>query len=146
MRGAAITLLVLAPLSTEAQDRSQVDPTAPLVAQGFVIALFEGDLGTAVSLAAPPFSFDGAVVADGPALRAELERLVSSGRLRGRRVLRVQSFAAPEAVRRFGEPPGRLRGLVGPRDVVALVRLDRGGIVAFLRKVATFWRVVGVTD
>ncbi len=120
--------------------------TAALVAQGFVIALLEGDLPTAASLAAAPFSFDGEVAADAPALRAELEELVSSGRLRGRRVLRVQTFSAPDAVRRFGEPPGRVQGLAGRQDVIALVRLNRGGVVLFLRKVATFWRVVGVTD
>ncbi|MBI2893944.1 MAG: hypothetical protein HYY06_10360 [Deltaproteobacteria bacterium] len=146
MSARILTILVaLVPLPAWAQT-GQADVTAALVAQGFVIALLEGDLPTAASLAAPPFSFDGAVAPDAGALRAELERLVSSGRFRGRRVLRVQTFSAQDAVRRFGEPPGRVRDLAGRRDLVALVRLNRGGVVLFLRKVATFWRVVGVTD
>lgn len=125
---------------------ADVDPTAGLVAQGFVVALLGGDLATAEGLAAAPFSFDGQVAADAGALHARLSDLIESGHLRGRRFLRIETLPAEQAVARFGPPPGRLHDLVGHGTVVALVRLNRSGMALFVRRAGTFWRVVGVTD
>ena len=138
--------LVLAPLPLPADPPGAVDPTAGLVAQGFVVALLGDDLRTAEGLAAAPFSLDGRIAPDGNALHAALADLVTSGRLHGRRFLRMEVVSAEEALARFGPPPGRLRDLVAPRMVVALVRLNRGGIALFVRRSGPFWRVVGVTD
>jgi hypothetical protein len=136
----------LLPSTVAADPPRTVDPTAGLVAQGFVVALLGGDLPTAEGLAATPFSFDGRLAPDPGALHAALEELVGGSRLRGRRFLRIESMPAEEAVSRFGPPPARVRDLCAPRAVVALVRLSRGGVVLFVRRIDSFWRVVGVTD
>lgn len=141
-----LALAVLLPGTGGADPPRAVDPTAGLVAQGFVVALLGGDLATAEGLAAPPFSFDGAIATDRDALHAALEALVAGSRLRARRFLRIESLTCEEAISRFGPPPARVRELCGPRAVVALVRLSRGGVVLFVHRVGTFWRVVGVTD
>lgn len=149
MNRAASALLVLVALAARpaaADPPRVVDPTAGLVAQGFVVALLGGDLATAEGLAATPFSFDGTVAADPPALHATLSDLVASRRLGGRRFLRIESLPAEEAIDRFGPPPARVRALAAPRTIVALVRLSRGGVALFVHRVGSFWRVVGVTD
>lgn len=143
-RGIFALAVALAPFAALADP--PVDPTAGLVAQGFVVALLGGDVGTAEGLAAAPFSFDGTVTADAAALHAALVELAEGNRLRGRRFLRIEAMSAEEAVRRFGPAPARVRALAAPRTVVALVRLSRGGIVLFVHRVGSFWRVVGVTD
>ncbi len=143
---ALLVLLALAARPAAADPPRSVDPTAGLVAQGFVVALLGGDLPTAEGLAATPFSFDGTVVADPAALHATLSDLVGSRRLGGRRFLRIESLPAEEAVTRFGPPPARVRAMAAPRTIVALVRLSRGGIALFVHRVGSFWRVVGVTD
>lgn len=136
----------LAPGSARSDPPGGVDPTAGLVAQGFMVALLGGDLPTAEGLAATPFSADGAVAPDAAALHRLLSDLVAGGRLRGRRFLRLESMSAEAAIARFGPPPARVRELAAPRTVVALVRLNRGGVVLFVHRVGSFFRVVGVTD
>lgn len=143
----AALLAVLVPATLRADPPSPaVDPTAGLVAQGFVVALLGGDLPTAEGLAATPFSVDGAVASDAAALHDLLAELTSGSRLRNRRFLRIEVLSAEQAIARFGPPPARVRALAAPRTVVALVRLSRGGIALFVHRVGTFWRIVGVTD
>ena len=138
--------IAVAPGTARPDPPGAVDPTAGLVAQGFMVALLGGDLPTAEGLAATPFSVDGAVARDAPALHGLLSDLVAGGRLRGRRFLRLESMSAEAAIARFGPPPARVRDLAAPRTVVALVRLSRGGVVLFVHRVGSFFRVVGVTD
>jgi len=121
-----------------------VDYVADLVARTFLRALFDGAAAELTPLVADRVSFDGEVV-QGPAVRERLAAVAARARAlaRPRRIV-VLPYAATRA--RFGDPPARLRpgGLDG--TIVALARLERGGLVVVLKPTTGRWKVVALSD
>jgi hypothetical protein len=139
----------VAPASAPAAARplpatAAVDFVADLVARTFIRACFDGSPADMQPLIADRVNFDG-VVLDGAAAQQRLAEVSRRARLHARpkRVV-LLPYAAVKA--HFGEAPVRLRAIGLQGTVVALARLDRGGLIVILKPVAGRWKVVGLSD
>ena len=121
-----------------------VDFVADLVARTFVRACFDGNTAELQPLLAERVSFDG-VVLSGAAAQQRLADVARRARAhpRPKRVV-LLPYAAVKA--HFGEAPARLRPIWLQGSVIALARLDRGGLIVILKPVAGRWKVVGLSD
>jgi hypothetical protein len=121
-----------------------VDFVADLVARTFIRACFDGTPAEMQPLIAERVSFDG-VVLGGAAAQQRLADVSRRARLHARpkRVV-LLPYAAVKA--HFGEAPARLRSIGLQGAVVALARLDHGGLVVILKPIGGRWKVVGLSD
>jgi hypothetical protein len=122
------------------------DFTAELVARSFVRSLLEGRPQSALPLCGAEVNLDGRKLRDRTELLQALEAVSARARRRGLRLRQLVVLEAAEAVRRFGQPPRRLRGSVVPGSLVVLARLNHLGAAVLLRREGGFWRVTGLTD
>jgi len=121
-----------------------VDFVADLVARTFIRACFDGSTGELQPLLADRVSFDG-VTLQGAAAQQRLAEVARRAQRHGRpRRIVLLPYAAVKA--HFGEAPARLRPLGLAGSVIALARLDRGGLIVILKQVGGRWKVVGLSD
>ncbi len=138
------TLLVFQLLLNQAV----VDPLGEMVARNFVDHLANRDLGRTSALLSAKVNFDGKVVEGEEAKAAFLARTFS-GHPAAIRFSRVTVMTGPQAVARFGRPPGRLGQLNLDRALVVLARRKIGGLVLVLEeedRIPGRWRVVALSD
>jgi hypothetical protein len=133
-----------APATRPLPATAAVDFVADLVARTFIRACFDGTPAELQPLVAEKVSFDG-VVLGGAAAQQRLAEVSRRARLHARpkRVV-LLPYAAVKA--HFGEAPARLRALGLQGAVIALARLDRGGLVVILKQVGGRWKVVALSD
>jgi hypothetical protein len=121
-----------------------VDFVADLVARTFIRACFDGNTGELQPLLAERVSFDG-VMLQGAAAQQRLAAVARRAQRHGRpRRVVLLPFATMKA--HFGEAPARLRPLGLPGSVIALARLERGGLIVILKPIGGRWKVVGLSD
>jgi len=146
MSGRSLLLLAVSLLlgSTAAAERDS-DFMAELVARTFFRALVEGDPTTVAPLCARRVNLDG-TWAEGETLLGRLRAISRRSRELGLQLRRVVVIPYTEAVRRYGEPPLRLRQAIARGGRVALARFNTLGAVAVLRRAGAFWKVIAVTD
>jgi hypothetical protein len=121
-----------------------VDFVADLVARTFVRACFDGNTAELQPLLAERVSFDG-VLLGGAAAQQRLADVARRARTHGRpKRIVLLPYTAVKA--HFGEAPARLRPIGLQGSVIALARLDRGGLIVVLKPVAGRWKVVGLSD
>jgi hypothetical protein len=133
-----------APAARPLPATAAVDFVADLVARTFIRACFDGNTAELQPLLAERVSFDGVVLA-GPAAAARLADVTRRAHAHGRaRRIVLLPYAAVRA--HFGEAPARLRPIGLQGSVVALARLDRGGLIVILKQVGGRWKVVGLSD
>lgn len=141
---AALGLLLLsAPASAQTGDREFM---ARLVARTFFRGLIAGGTASIVPLCARRLNLEGQWVSGREAIGERLKAMARRAREQGLQLRRIEVISYREAVRRFGPPPERLRGAVGPGRMVALARLNRLGAVAVLQRAGAFWKVAALTD
>lgn len=139
-------LILLLSLPAAAQEK-KIDFMAQLVAKGFFRALVDGEHKALVPLCAPrEVNFDGRIARGAKQVRQQLEAMATRAKRQGLKLRKVELLRYRDAVKRFGPPPPRLKGNVGPGMVVALGAFARRGAVLVLAKQGRFWRVVAVTD
>jgi hypothetical protein len=137
-------LVALAPAQSRAAgDREFM---AKLVARTFFRGLLSGNIEGVLPVCDRRVNLDGQWVTGAEALGTHLRTAAKRARDLGIRLRQVQVMSYREAVRRFGPPPARLRGAVGPGRMVALARFQTLGAVAVLRRVGPFWKVAALTD
>lgn len=117
-----------------------------LVASSFVRALLDGRLDAAAPLCAPRVSFDGHWVEGDRPLREALGQLIARARRARLRLRTVQVLSHAEMIKRFGSPPDRLAKVVGKKDVFALARFQRMGLVIGLEQQGRLFRVKLLSD
>lgn len=138
----ALVLVVAGPAAAD-NDREFM---AQLVARTFFRSVLEGGGESVLPLCAPRVNLDGEWVKGREALTPRLRQMGQRAREQGLQLRKVVVVSYREAVRRYGPPPARLRGAVGPGKLVALARFNLRGAVAILGRVGAFWKVVAVTD
>ena len=141
-----LALLLLTQLPAVAAPAAVTDFTAELVARSFLRSLLDGRPAGALPLCGAEVNLDGRKLRDRTELQQALETVSSRARRRGLRLRQLLILDGAEAVRRFGQPPRRLRGSVGPGSLVALARLSQLGAAVVLRREGGFWRVTALTD
>ncbi len=125
--------------------QSRPDYVAALVGKTFLRAIEDRDVRTAHDLCADRLNLDGRVTTGRDAVRGAIVDLVR--RLpQGARFQVALVLPLPEAEKRFGPLPARLRALRHPDVVVVFGRLPRRGLAVFVRKVHGVWKVIGLTD
>ncbi len=121
-----------------------VDFVADLVARTFIRACFDGTTADLQPLVADRVSFDG-VVLQGAAMQQRLTEVSRRARAHAR-PKRVVLLPYSAVKSHFGEAPARLRPIGLQGAVIALARLDRGGLILVLKQVGGRWKVVGLSD
>ena len=143
----ATPLLVLLAQGSPARGaQPEVDYMATLVARSFFRGLLGPDPAATLPLCADRLNLDGDWVQGEAAIKARLVQMGKRARQHGIRLQRVLVIPYREAVKRFGPPPERLKGCVGPGRLVALARFNAMGAVAILTKRGGYWKVAGITD
>jgi len=140
----ALLAALLSPQSASAAGKNLFLPR--LVASSFVRALLVGRVKTAAPLCAPRVNFDGKWVEGEKPLREALQRLVARARRSRLRLRSVQVLTHAEMVRRYGPPPPRLAKVVKRKDVFALARFDRMGLVMGLQRQGRLYRIKFLSD
>lgn len=142
--------LLLAPMLLHSPMVEAAEPDvqfmARLVAQSFFRGLLKGEVETALPLCARSFNFDGEQLKGTDAIKARLGQLAARAREQGLRLKRVEVLTVPQALKRFGPPPARIKKALGPGRMVALARFNMMGSVAVLARQGGFWRVHALTD
>jgi hypothetical protein len=140
----AALLVLLAPGAVGAPPSA--DFMAELVARSFFRAVLERDVAAALPLCADEVSFDGRRVRGKAELEKQLLQLAQRARARGLQLIKIVVLMAPEAVRRYGPPPARMRRSLPSGAMVALARFNHLGAVAVLQRQGGFWRVTALSD
>jgi hypothetical protein len=121
------------------------DFMAELVARGFFRAIVDGEVPAALPLCGAEVNFDG-TRARGAAIERQLRQMAQRARARHLQLVKVVVLPAEEAVRRFGPPPTRMKGVAAAGRTVALARFNVLGAVAVLARQDGLWRVIALTD
>ncbi len=119
---------------------------AKLVARSFFHGLFEGDIDSTLPLFGKVVNFDGELLKDPQSIRQRLESIKQRVQSQGLRLRQIEVLSLPEAIRRFGPPPRRLKQSLRPRCLIAMARLNTLGVVAILQREGSFYKIVGLTD
>lgn len=149
--GLACALVESAPAARSAPAAGPTGGEAPLpalgvlVAQTFLRAVADGDLRTALPLAAETVDFDGELAKGAAAVRARLEAIRRRVR-EGLTLSRIVVMRLERARRLFGPPPARLRLPKGQELLVGFGRFQRGGLIVFVAPERDRYRVVALTD
>jgi len=129
-------------------NQAVVDPLGEMVARNFVDHLANRDLGRTSALLSAKVNFDGKAV-EGEEAKAAFLTHTFAAHPAAIRFSRVTVMTGPQAVARFGRPPGRLGQLNLDRALVVLARRKIGGLVLVLEeedRIPGRWRVVALSD
>lgn len=141
---AALVLVALAPHRASASAKDRFLPQ--LVASSFVRALLNGHLQVAAPLCAPRVNFDGHWVEEKEPIRQALSKLMTRARRARLRLKTVHVLSHSEMIKRYGAPPPRLAKAMSKRDVFALVRFSRLGLVIGLERQGRLYRIKLLSD
>jgi hypothetical protein len=149
LRIAGIVLVVFSLVSLRSSAENIADQSEIFeLLQAYVEDLAKGNIEDLVAAGTDPFTFDGRVVKGRKNIGIFYQKIITRGDLDDQAEANIELFDYQAALKRFGEPPGKLSHLKLKRCMFAAVTYAsrRGFLIVLTKTRKEGWRVTAVTD